>query len=442
MFSKQEVLGVSREEVLRLMRRSARIIGVMGGYAQWVWVFFFMLALVMDGVMCRAQTVPPVTPSWDAVGQKEELKRLENALEQSQKHQEILREEAMKTEAARRVLAKRMGELSLGLRARERAMTEAETLIASLMQRSSRLEISLKADREALARFVATLQRITAQPPPPLFDTGQSLDSIRGGLLISSVMAIIREKNRRLLVNLKELSTLHERLRAQRAQLKEQVMAWSLEKKNLEELDRVYVRVSKSQAQKIEEEQKKNEILAEKAKNLQELLAHLEEERKKSLHRRENHPIPQRGIGFSKRRATLLLPAEGEKIRSFGDPDGFGNVAQGLFLATRPMGEVLSPVFGTVVYAAPFHGYGQLLILDVGEGYYMLLSGLGKIRVFVGQRVEPLETIGAMPEVAENTPLLADWVAGKRPLLYIEFRKDGAVIDPSPWWIATQRKKG
>jgi len=79
------------------------------------------------------------------------------------------------------------------------------------------------------------------------------------------------------------------------------------------------------------------------------------------------------------------------------------------------------------------------LILDAGGGYHVLLAGMDRISVDIGQFVltgEPVAMMGSGPKVAA---ILA--AGSSQPILYVEFRKDGTPIDPSPWWAAGEGEK-
>jgi septal ring factor EnvC (AmiA/AmiB activator) len=92
-----------------------------------------------------------------------------------------------------------------------------------------------------------------------------------------------------------------------------------------------------------------------------------------------------------------------------------------------------------VHFAGPYRGYGQLVILNVGNGYQVVLAGMGKLSVEIGQFVlagEPLGNLGLSPAIT-----LGENVASSRPSLYVEFRKDSAPVDPSPWWLPQSAEK-
>jgi septal ring factor EnvC (AmiA/AmiB activator) len=144
-------------------------------------------------------------------------------------------------------------------------------------------------------------------------------------------------------------------------------------------------------------------------------------------------------IAFTSAKGLLALPANGVKIREFGSSDGSGGVEKGISLATRAGAQVTTPCDGWVVYAGPFRSYGQLLILNAGGGYHVLIAGMERISVNIGQFVltgEPVATMGTTSRVAS---ILA--TNASQPVLYIEFRKDGTPIDPGPWWAASEGEK-
>ncbi len=144
-------------------------------------------------------------------------------------------------------------------------------------------------------------------------------------------------------------------------------------------------------------------------------------------------------IAFASAKGLLPLPVNGNKIRDFGGSDGVGGVQKGISLATKPGSQVTTPCDGWVVYSGPFRSYGQLLILNAGGGYHVLIAGMERISVNIGQFVltgEPVATMGSTSQVAS---ILA--TNASQPVLYVEFRKDGTPIDPGPWWAANEGEK-
>jgi murein hydrolase activator len=142
-------------------------------------------------------------------------------------------------------------------------------------------------------------------------------------------------------------------------------------------------------------------------------------------------------MAFDVAKARLPLPAQGRKVLSFGDKTQFGGTSKGIVLETRSSALVTSPCDGWIVYAGEFRSYGQLLIINAGGGYHVLVAGLSQIDVQPGQFVLAAEAIGTMSGQSKSAQGASQSSA---PVLYVEFRKDGQPIDPDPWWVAGQQK--
>jgi murein hydrolase activator len=130
-------------------------------------------------------------------------------------------------------------------------------------------------------------------------------------------------------------------------------------------------------------------------------------------------------------RGMLEWPVGGRILSRFGrsTADRFGSTVSrnGIEIAVEegtPVGAVHA---GTVVYAAPFSGFGTLVILDHGQNAFTLYGHLSQTAVTPGARVGRTDTVGR----AGRTP---DGV----PALYFELRIDGRPVDPVQW-LRSQR---
>jgi murein hydrolase activator len=153
-------------------------------------------------------------------------------------------------------------------------------------------------------------------------------------------------------------------------------------------------------------------------------------------------------VAFAAARGRLPLPVNGPRIKEFGVPDSLGGTEKGISIATRAAAQVTAPCDAWVVYAGPFRNYGQVLILNAGGGYHVVLAGMDRISVNVGQFVltgEPIAVMIGSPgngSQAAATQVTANFASSAdKPVLYVEFRKDGSPIDPSPWWAASKGEK-
>jgi septal ring factor EnvC (AmiA/AmiB activator) len=110
-------------------------------------------------------------------------------------------------------------------------------------------------------------------------------------------------------------------------------------------------------------------------------------------------------------------PVLGRVTREFGAA-GEGGPARGLTLQAAAGARVVSPCGGRAVFAAPFRSFGQLLIVDCGDGYHVVLAGLDRLDAVPGQRLLAGEPIGQLGEAA----------------LYLELRRNGQPVDPRGWF--------
>ena len=125
---------------------------------------------------------------------------------------------------------------------------------------------------------------------------------------------------------------------------------------------------------------------------------------------------------FGKAKGSLALPAQGKITQNFGDTTGASQShAKGMIITTRKGAQVTAPFDGTVLFAGPFQNYGQLVIIDHGDNYLTVLSGMDTISTTLGSQLLTGEPIGHMS---------SDYVN-----LYLEVRHNGQAINPRPWFI-------
>ncbi len=123
----------------------------------------------------------------------------------------------------------------------------------------------------------------------------------------------------------------------------------------------------------------------------------------------------------------LLIPASGPIVRRFGEALSSGGRSNGLTIAAAGGGQVVSPGAGAVQYVGPVKGWGVILILRLAGGYHLVLAGLERTSVSVGQSVAAGEPVGWMPDGRQSD-------GQKTPReLYLEVREQGAPVDPGRW---------
>jgi len=118
----------------------------------------------------------------------------------------------------------------------------------------------------------------------------------------------------------------------------------------------------------------------------------------------------------------LVAPLAGRVIRRFGETLPSGGRSNGLSLAAARAAAVAAPGAGLVQYVGPVKGWGVILILRLAGGYHLVLAGLDRSSVSVGQSVAAGQTVGWMPDARQSSPEL-----------YLEVRDQGAPVNPARW---------
>ena len=123
----------------------------------------------------------------------------------------------------------------------------------------------------------------------------------------------------------------------------------------------------------------------------------------------------------------FLAPIAGQVEAAHVPPAGGG--APGFSITTAVSQAVSSPVSGRVMFAERFRGFGQLLIIDCGRGYHVLLWGLTQLDVDRGASVVAGQAIGEIV------------AARKRSIrLFVELRRRGVPVEPDSWQMAREGK--
>ncbi|MFN3645644.1 MAG: murein hydrolase activator EnvC family protein [Gemmobacter sp.] len=145
---------------------------------------------------------------------------------------------------------------------------------------------------------------------------------------------------------------------------------------------------------------------------------------------------------FTSAMGRLPLPVLGQVLRRAGEADAAGVVRPGLVIATRPQALVSAPWPGTIRYRGPFLDYGNVMILEPGPGYLLVLAGLGTMFGEVGEVVGAGAPLGLMGGAESPADLVQDarnpTGANGSETLYMELRQGGQPVDPGDWFAETK----
>jgi septal ring factor EnvC (AmiA/AmiB activator) len=443
----------------------------------------FGLCLILFVQVCAAaQSAPPSASDADQKGtelsgHRLELRGMEDTLDASQEQRRQIEAEITSIRADRAKLTAALLDATQNVNVSERKIGETEARLDTLTGAEDAIKRSLASRRAVIAEVLASLQRMGRKPPPALLVTPEDmLAAIRTSMLLGSVLPQMRSETEALASDLSDLLQLRQSIAAERETLATGVAKIRAERQRLAALVEARQSALAAAEQALGAERERALELAKQAASLKELIASMETEvaaaargaeaaRQADENRnraaeaappvagtktalapfKEMAPFkdPARlapATTFIQTKGLLPFPVNGTLQRGFGSQDGFGGTEKGMLISTRVEAIVASPSDGWVSFAGPYRSYGQLLIINVGQGYYIILAGMDKINVNVGQFILAGEPVAVMGDGSVKTAA-AIAIGAVQPILYVEFRKDGVAIDPGPWWVKPELQK-
>ena len=434
-----------------------------------------------------AQAVPAAAPSaTDEAAAKrqdsmrQDLARIQGEIKLSDETLARLRKEIQAIGADSEKLRQQLVETGNQTHETEAKVLGAEARLASLDSNEDNIHVSLDSKRGLLIEVLASLQRMGRNPPPALLvSPDDALEAVRTAMLLGAVLPEMRQEMQALVANLKELARVRGEITIERDTLKQALITLAEQRTRTQLLVEERQKVLAQEQNTLATEQAHATALAQEAANLKDLIARMEREvapakraadsadaatsqARPSLAALQDPSRLTPAMPFDQAKGLLRLPVTGAMLRGFGADDGNGGAAKGMTLTATPGASVTAPCDGWVVFAGKFRSYGQLLIINAGGGYHIVMAGMDKINVGLGQFVltgEPVAAMGSGPSLGSDADPGSQAGLGKtdtgmqataaafggassagQPALYIEFRKDGVSIDPTPWW-ANQGEK-
>lgn len=404
------------------------------------------------GLFC----VGPAHAADDPSAVKGQLKTIEQELEAKRKAAQSLENEAAQLKTQESQLRREMVAAAAKAQQFETDLTQVEETLATLKEEEAETLKKLNLNREQTVGVLGALERLARNPPQALIAQPLSTsDLVRSAILLRAAVPMIEKEANRLNADIQSLVETRTAVEVRRQELAALTDQLKTERKRLDHM----LERKKALREKASEESKQASAslkkLTGKAKNLKDVFNKLEKKRlADEAKRRESErqkreaeqkkqedqhktgsaeiaslPVPEGGAPITKAKGHLWMPAVGPVVKAYGIPTGTGLTTKGITISTRQNAQVVATYDGRVVYSGPFRGYGQLLIIDHGEGYHTLISGMTRIDSLVGQWLLAGEPVGVMGAPQSG-----------KPSLYLEIRKQGQPINPRPW-LADRSKR-
>jgi len=376
----------------------------------------------------------------------------------------------------RAMLNQRLIEAARSVRNVEEKIRDSEERIQIQTEKEQVKRGALESRRTEVINVLAALQRAGRRAPPALLVRPEdALKSLRTAMLLGAVVPELQGRAERLIGELSELVSLRQSIAAEHSKLAEERDRIKTERNRLSALIDERQRRQDTKKEQLTKEVAQAAEISRQVVDLQTLIDKSEKEmasaaRAAALAARDsvekarqagsggkgqklaaftmNKPDPatfdpartRPALSFVSAKGLLPIPVNGKRIGNYG-ASGSSGVEKGISLATAPGAQVTAPCDSWVSYAGPYRAYGQVMILNAGDGYHVVIAGMERISVNIGQFVrmgEPVATMGAASaEILGGTN-----ASDGHPVLYIEFRKDNTPIDPGPWWSEGERAHG
>jgi len=312
--------------------------------------------------------------------------------------------------------------------------------IDDITSRRDDLDSQIQTDRAKMMELMAALQRLEISPPPAAASTpDDAIKAAQASQLMRGISETLQSRAENMSLILNELEKTRLEFSEQQAAI--ETNQTQLKKRRTEAQSRVKRKSDLQKSIDADREVTLAEVnrLAAESQNIRDLVENFEAEtgdvgprlkprkdgKKRPTPKRKAQPakpvkLPKGTVSFAKAKGKMTRPITGPLLRNYGQGE------KGLTYKGTYSGQVLAPYAGRVEFSGPFKNYDQVVILNVGDGYFILMTGLGQVFVEAGDNMRLGEPVGALPNTRTNR-------AESSPNLYIELRKDGKPLNPVPW---------
>ncbi|MCP4329487.1 MAG: peptidoglycan DD-metalloendopeptidase family protein [Alphaproteobacteria bacterium] len=366
-----------------------------------------------------------------AADERSSLREVEGDIVAGRGQAAELKAETDKIEA--RITALRAQSVAMAQRVQEaeQALDDIEARQAILIDQESQLSERLAARHAQVSEALMALQRLGLHPPDSLVAVRLSpTETLRSGLLLRAIVPVLQTQAGELAAQLAELNLVRAEIAETRESHRDRLATQEAERLGIERLLTEIGTLRAATLGRARKLAERNAALAKKAKDLSAFLRELDAAAPETPSLKPARAPAPAIRSFAGARGRIDLPVHGRIIQHYGAEIPYDRTSRGIRIETRAGAQVVAPFDGEIVYAGPFRDYGLILIIEHSDGYHSLLAGFDRIVGGVGQWVLAGEPVGTMGR-SDN----------EKPNLYVELRRDGQPINPSPWLIVLKRKE-
>ena len=381
---------------------------------------------------------------------RQKLENIHNSIEVDNKRKKSLSKKLLKKSKELNELRKKLRKVAGKAQEYEAKISTLDSDIEKLVFLSENKNRELNTGKSDLRTSLEALQRMSLRPATALIiRTGDINDLMRGGFLLRTLIPRIKLETERLGKQINQLNLLRNTMTDKKDKQRLIRKSLIIEQKKLSVLVATNKKILEKSNKKRKHIEKRIAILTSSAKSLNELIIRLNEieellpnhstSRMYQSVNRENQLLDLNKTKISSAQGRLIRPVEGLIIQQFGIETSSGRKTRGLIWEIRKEAVIISPWEGKIVYSGNFRNFGRVLIINHGEGYHSLISGLKRSFVEIDQwelTGEPLGLAGVM--VSEDSLEINQESESQlnkqlRTTLYVELLRHGQPINPLSW---------
>ena len=348
---------------------------------------------------------------------------------------------------------KKMLETAKKIQSSEDEVIRRRTELDELQKHLADSEEKFKEENGMLIETLAALENLALRPSEAVLVQPLSpVEVMRSSILLRGSVHSLEKRASAIRESIEDISRQKQQINSRLVELEEQSKSLEVQREDMEKLSKQKSQMYNSLSSKSAEAKKRADELANQASGLRDLLDKLEKQKEieakqqaekerlakaketEKLRQANNHSWSGTGfdfdkyaevdeqpmLKFSQAKGKLSKPAKGSVVTAFHQELSKGVKSNGIDIKTASKAQVIAPYDGKVIFAGPFKNFDTLVIIDNGEGYTTLLSGMKETYTQVGQMLLVGEPVGIMPS-DDNSKL------------HMEIRKNNQPLNPAEW---------
>ena len=350
---------------------------------------------------------------------RQQLKQLTQRIDQLRRQLEARQNSKSQQARKLRQVEKQIGRIAAEMRQTRQAIRRQQRQLDKLQAERRRIETRIEDHREQLARHIRNAYRQGRNESLKLLFSQDDPTRLQRNLAYYRYLG--RQRQRLIDASRKDFDALvaqERRIVEARQALERELERQRDQKQRLDRDRKERRRIVAELERELKQKGRKLAQLEENARNLRQLIDSLG----RLLEQSPPETRPQQKFG--KLRGKLSWPVKGKVKKLFGKRKPPSNLRwQGVLIEAPAGNNVRAIARGRIAFADWLRGYGNLIIIDHGDGYLSLYGHNEALFKQTGEWVEPGDIIGS----------IGDSGGQKRPALYFEIRRNGKPQNPTRW---------